>query len=317
MTLASPEVLERLASDPERFPGALLLTGPSEARLEEESRRIAARLLCPGDDPRSECSSCRRVGSGLHPDLLTVEPEGVQIKVERVREALAFGAGRPYEAPRRVARILRASELGVEGANALLKSLEEPGQRFRWILTTGRPELLLPTIRSRCTAAALPAAGAGDRGRAWLDRGYSEEDALDLALFAREGEEADAATRLAEGRALRQSVVSALEEGLTAGRPAVLLVLAEAVASLGKGDSGLLAELLADAALAVEAPQARALRHRPVAGKLAEIARRTGAAALRDAAVAAADPPPDSRRGNRRLHFEKLLLGLWGRSLGR
>ena len=51
MTAATPDVLERLASAPEKFPGALLLTGSSEAALDREIRRLAARLLCPGDDP--------------------------------------------------------------------------------------------------------------------------------------------------------------------------------------------------------------------------------------------------------------------------
>jgi hypothetical protein len=313
MTLATPEVLEKLAADPERFPGALLLTGPSEARLEEESRRIAARLLCPGNDPAAECGSCRRVLAGIHPDFFSVEPEGVQIKVDRIREALAFGAGRPYESARRVARILRAGDLGIEGANALLKSLEEPGERFRWILATSRPELLLATIRSRCTAAAIPALGPEERAKAWIGRGFSEEDARDLVLFAGEAGEPELATRLSEGRAQRQAIVSALEEGLLADRPAALLVLGEAVASLAKGEAGILAEILADAALAFEAPQSQAIRHRSVAGKLAEIARRTGPEALRDAALEAADPPADNRKGNRRLHYERALLGLWER----
>lgn len=313
MTLATADALARLASDPERFPGALLLTGPSEARLADESLRLAARLLCPGNDPKAECSSCRRVQAGLHPDLFTVEPEGLQIKVDRVREALAFGAGRPYEGTRRVARILRAADLGVEGANALLKALEEPGERFRWILATSRPESLLPTIRSRCTVAALPAPGAAERAAAWAGLGFSEADARDLVLFAREDGEKDPAARLAEGRTLRQLVVAALEEGLGGGRPAVLLLLAEAVASLDRSDGRILAEILADAALAADAPQSQGLRHAAVAGQLAEIARRTGAEVLRDAAVMAADPPADNRRGNRRLHYEKVLLGLWGR----
>lgn len=313
MTLAAADALARLASNPEKFPGALLLTGPSEARLADESLRLAARLLCPGDDPAAECSSCRRVLSGIHPDLFTVEPEGLQIKVDRVREALAFGAGRPYEGTRRVARILRASELGVEGANALLKALEEPGERFRWILSTSRPESLLPTIRSRCTVAALPAPGAAERAAAWTALGFSDADARDLVLFAREDGEKDPAARLAEGRELRRLVVAALEEGLGGGRPAVLLLLAEAVASLDRSESRILAEVLADAALAAEAPQSQGLRHAAVAGQLAEIARRTGPDVLRDAAVMAADPPPDIRRGNRRLHYEKVLLGLFRR----
>ena len=52
--------LDALAGAPETFPGALLLTGSSEAALERESLRLAARLLCPDDDPhapRSKISS--------------------------------------------------------------------------------------------------------------------------------------------------------------------------------------------------------------------------------------------------------------------
>jgi hypothetical protein len=310
MTVATEDLLERLAASPDRFPGALLLTGPSETRLERESRRLAARLLCPGDDPDASCSSCRRVNAGLHPDFLSVEPEGVQIRVDRVREALAFAAGRPYESALRVVRIVRADLLGVEAENALLKSLEEPGERLRWILTTPRPEALLTTIRSRATRAALPAPGPAERQRAWRDRGFSEDDARDLVLFAQE-DEAEPASRLEEGRQLRSAVVSALEEGIGRGSLAALVLCAELLASSERGSARVLAELLADAALTTASPPAEALRHHAVAGRLATLARRLPAEALREAALGAADPPADNRKGNRRMHFEKVLLGLF------
>jgi pyruvate/2-oxoglutarate dehydrogenase complex dihydrolipoamide acyltransferase (E2) component len=310
MTVATEELLERLAASPERFPGALLLTGPSEARLERESRRLAARLLCPGDDPDATCSSCRRVEAGLHPDFFPVEPEGLQIRIDRVREALAFSSGRPYESARRVARIARAELLGIEAENALLKSLEEPGEHFRWILTTTRPEALLTTIRSRATPAALPAPGRAQRQKVWRDRGFSDEDARDLVLFAEE-DETDPAARLEEGRILRQAVVAALEEGIGRRSVAALVLCAELVASSERRQARVLAELLADAALTTAAPPAEALRHHAVAGRLTAIARRLPQGALREAAVSAADPPADNRRGNRRLHFERVLLQLY------
>jgi hypothetical protein len=314
-------VLARLAEDPERFPGALLLTGASGARLEAESRALAARLLCPGKDPDGTCGSCRRVHEGFHPDLLTIEPEGTgnvrQVRVDRVREAIAFGAGRPYESARRVARILRADLLGVEGANALLKSLEEPGARFRWILTATRPETLLPTIRSRAAMVALASESRAEREKQWLERGFSEDEARDLLLFLPSDAEADAvdpSARLDEARTVRQSFVAALEEGLSGGRAVPLLLLAEQTASLEPGDARLLPEILADAALGAEGVDAGSIRHRPVAGRLADLARRAGSSAFREAAFLAADPPPDVRRGNRRMHFEKVLLGLLEKS---
>jgi hypothetical protein len=314
MTSAASEVLERLAAEPETFPGALLLTGASNTTLEEESRRLAARLLCPGDDPDLQCGSCRRVFSGLHPDFLPVVPEGVgQIRVDRVREALVFAAGRPYEAPRRVVAVSRAEKLGLEAANALLKSLEEPGRKLRWILSTTNPEALLPTVRSRTTTAALPAPGLEERRRAWSEQGFSDEDARDLVAFAgKDDEEQDPAARLEEGRAARQALVAALEEGLANRRVAALVLVAELAASRDEAVSGLLADLLADAALAASAaPPAEALRHPSVAGRLAAVARRAPAEAWQDAALLAADAPADNRRGNRRLHFEKVLLSLY------
>jgi DNA polymerase-3 subunit delta' len=312
MTPATSDVLERLAAEPETFPGALLLTGASDAALETESRRLAARLLCPADDPDLRCGSCRRVFSGLHPDFLAVVPEGVgQIRVDRIREALVFAAGRPYEAPRRVVAISRAEKLGLEAANALLKSLEEPGRKLRWILSTTNPEALLPTVRSRTTAAALPAPGLEERRRAWAERGFSDEDARDLVAFSGADAE-DAAARLEEGRAARQALVAALEEGIANRRIAALVLAAEVAASRDEAVSGLLAELLADAALAASAaPPAESLRHPSVAGRIAAVARRAPAEAWREAALLAADAPADNRKGNRRLHFEKVLLSLY------
>jgi DNA polymerase III delta subunit-like protein len=300
--------LERLAAMPERFPDALLLSGASEAALEAVAKALAMALLCPGGDPSHRCESCRRAGAGLHPDLCRVEPEGVQIKVERVREALAFGAGRPYEAARRVILVTRAEMLGLEAANALLKSLEEPGARLRWILTTTRPEALLATIRSRCVAVALPRSGPAGRTALLRERGLSAEDAADLAQLVTDDEPAP---DLAGLRELRARIAAALEAGLCERRLPALLLLAEQAAARGQvAGARLTAELLADAALAGSGA-GDFVRHRALAGKLTEIARRVPPAALRRAALAAADAPPDTRRGNKRLHFEQLLLDLY------
>jgi DNA polymerase-3 subunit delta' len=302
-------VLEDLAARPGRFPGALLLTCDSEERVLAEARRLAARLLCPGGDPEAACDSCRRTMSGLHPDLFVVEPEGVQIRVDRVRDALAFGAGRPYEGDRRVAIVARADLLGEEAGNALLKSLEEPGGHLHWILTTTRPELLLPTIRSRCAAAALAPLSRAQREAAWREKGFSTEDAADLARSARTGP--DPVSDLETYREARHRISEALREGLSRRNLAALLLLAEEVGHPEqRGLSLLAAELLADAALGPDAPPG-ALRHPSIAGVLREVAAAVPPEALRRAVVRAIDAPPDSRRGNRRLHWESLLIELY------
>ena len=306
MSAREAGTVDRLAAGELAVPGSLLLTGRDDPLLDRESRRLAAALLCPGGDPDRECGSCRRVLSGLHPDLLTVEPEGVQIRVDRVREAIAFGAGRPYEGVRRVARVLRTELLGLEGSNALLKSLEEPGAAFHWILTTTRPEALLATIRSRCAEVRVSSPSFAERERAWRSLGRSPEDAADLAWLDRETPD-PTEEDLQAFRERRAGLAEALKAGLADGSAPALLLLAEA---LGKEEGSLFVELLIDTALAASG-LAELVRHRPVAGVLQAAAARVSAEAFRQAALKAADPPADNRRGNRRLHFESLLLELW------
>jgi len=301
--------LERLAAQPDRFPGAMLLTGPDASRLEAEARRLAARLLCPGSDPQAECASCRRVIASLHPDLLWVSPEGVQIRVDRIREAILFSAGRPYEGDRRVAIVPQAELLGLEAANALLKSLEEPGRHLRWILTTTRPEALPSTVLSRCAVVRLPAATRAERLAAAQARGLSEEAAEDFAAFSTSSDDVGLA-ELERLRARRAEIAGALESSLAGRRLTPLLLLADELGRAEVSDSRLLAELLADAAV-VAAKGGDVVRHRAVAGATREIGRRLPFDALRRAALKAADVPPDTRRGNRRLHFENVLIQLY------
>jgi hypothetical protein len=230
--------------------------------------------------------------------------------VDRVREAIAFGAGRPYESARRVVRISRAELLGLEAANALLKSLEEPGAQLHWILTTTRPESLLATIRSRCLAVPVASPSRSDRVSAWTARGFSAEDAAELAVFDPETVE-DAPSRLEEARRFRSDAVEALGAGVLDGKLASLVLLAERLGRAAGNELTLFTELLADAALLAAGVSVELVTHRAVSGPLSQIGRRLGSAALTRAAGTAADFPTDSRRGNRRLHFEKILLDLW------
>ena len=316
--MTSTALLDRLASRAERFPGAVLLVGPSATALEREARAIAARLLCASSGTghtTSDCDTCRRSAAATHPDLLVVEPEGVSIKIDRVREALGFAAGRPYEARRRVVLLFRAEKLDPPSANALLKALEEPGAYVHWILATTRPDALLPTILSRCIRIPVPPPSRSERAAEWRQMGFSEEDADEFSRLPESDEEtkeredpAAAAERLAVFRERRERVVQALHAGLAGNRPAPLVMLAD---ELGRQESHaeLLAEVLADAALAAAGSGER-MRHRALAGPIAEIGRSRSGEALQAAAIRAADAPADSRRGNRRLHFESLLLTL-------
>ncbi|MCF8068649.1 MAG: DNA polymerase III subunit delta' [Desulfobacterales bacterium] len=100
--------------------------------------------------PCGNCKSCKRILSENHPDIIQVNPSGPIIRIAQIRELLETISMRPYEAQMRVVIISEAHTMNPESANALLKSLEEPPDRTIFILTTGQPTNLLPTILSRC-----------------------------------------------------------------------------------------------------------------------------------------------------------------------
>jgi DNA polymerase-3 subunit delta' len=92
-----------------------------------------------------------------HPDLAIVQADqiGGTLKVDQVRELQRGLALSPYEAPYRVAVLLRFEEANPNAANALLKTLEEPNPQVVLIVTAQDAESLLPTIVSRCEVIRL------------------------------------------------------------------------------------------------------------------------------------------------------------------
>jgi hypothetical protein len=110
-------------------------------------------------------------------------------------------------------------------------------------------------------------------------------------------------------RKWRDDLLLALERGIAERQVAPLLLLAEALAHVPAERARLLPELLADAAVAAVA-SSDLLRHKAVAGAIHALGRRLPPEVLRRAALKAADAPPDNRRGNKRLHYESVLLGL-------
>ena len=81
--------------------------------------------------------------------LLTIKPENPEsnISIENVREIISLTETKQAD---KLFIIVRHAELLTEGAsNALLKTIEEPGQNIHIIFFTKSPNLLLPTIKSR------------------------------------------------------------------------------------------------------------------------------------------------------------------------
>ena len=116
--------------------------GPHGCGRRLVASKLAQSLFCPEVpneqlDACGRCPSCKQLAAGSHPDLLEVglPPGKRSIPLERLigepekrgREGLCYElAMRPLAADRRIAIIDDADTLAVDGANALLKTLEEP-----------------------------------------------------------------------------------------------------------------------------------------------------------------------------------------------
>lgn len=138
----------------DRFPHALILSGPVGSGRRTLSRQIAAALVCEGrgeDLPCGMCENCRRVKEGIFPDLHVVAPdEGKSlIPVAKIREMRAEMSLSAVEAGRRIFIIENADAMNAAAQNALLISLEEPPEGVFILLIAESEEALLTTVRSR------------------------------------------------------------------------------------------------------------------------------------------------------------------------
>ena len=112
----------------------------------------------------------RRVASGGHADLLTVERQldpkrnklYSTISADDVRDIRPFLFSTPAEGGWRVVVIDCADEMNRHAANAVLKVLEEPPRKALLLLVSHNPDRLLETIRSRCRKLALKPLTDGD-----------------------------------------------------------------------------------------------------------------------------------------------------------
>jgi DNA polymerase-3 subunit delta' len=177
------------------LPPSLLFSGPSGIGKRLTAVAAAQALNClkgstfqvPGSgfDACGKCTACKRIARGVHPDVIIVEPgESGAIKIEQVRDVVIRAAYRPFEGRRRVVIIDDADALVPAAQNALLKTLEEPPSASMFVLVTARPDVLLPTVRSRCPQLRFQPLSAGDIVKALMARGSDEREARAAAATA-------------------------------------------------------------------------------------------------------------------------------------
>lgn len=168
-----------------RLASTFLFVGPPGVGKRTFALRLAQALLCERVPPNNmapcgECPSCHQVASGNHPDVDSVSKpaDKAYLPLElligdaehRMRAGLCYNiALRPYSGRRKIAIIDDADYLNKEGANCLLKTLEEPPPKSLLILIGTSEQRQLPTIRSRCQIVRFEP--------------LNEADVADLLLF--------------------------------------------------------------------------------------------------------------------------------------
>ena len=186
-----------------RLASSFLFAGPPGVGKRTFAMKLAQALLCQARpeqamDPCEACPSCSQVIALTHPDLdVVAKPEGkssipLDLLVgdieHRRREGLCHNiALKPYLGRRKVAVIDDADDLNEEGANALLKTLEEPPPCSVLILIGTTPAKQLPTIRSRCQLIRFRPLGAQSVASLLVAKGYLS-DIADARRLAEAGE---------------------------------------------------------------------------------------------------------------------------------
>jgi len=136
-----------------RVAHAYVFEGPPGVGKRSAALGLAMALNCPVAPGAGcgACEVCRRIDSGLHPDVPSFGPSGPggQIVIDDIRAILALTRTRPHEARARVIVVDDADAMNPSSANGLLKTLEEPLGGNHLVLCTGAPDRLLPTVRSR------------------------------------------------------------------------------------------------------------------------------------------------------------------------
>jgi len=174
-----PKEILAKAIEQERIPNGYLFIGPEGTGKEALAIDFAKAMFCNAmfEKPCNTCSGCRRVKEFNHPDFIYILPKPKTAKTDDVRKIFDSLVAEPYARKilwvsptigideirelrktvsikpterKRIIAIAEADKLTQEAANSLLKLLEEPPESTHFVLTTARPNTLLPTIISRC-----------------------------------------------------------------------------------------------------------------------------------------------------------------------
>ena len=222
-----------------RLAHAYILTGIRGIGKTSSARIIAKGLNCVGPDgkggmtpnPCGECAHCKGIAADADIDVIEIDAAS-NTGVDNVREIIEGAKYNPVSARYKIYIIDEVHMLSKQAFNALLKTLEEPPERVKFILATTEIRKVPVTILSRCQRFDL--------------RRVDEETLVKhlKSIVAQEGREADEEALHLIAQAGEGSVrdsLSLLDQALT--QATGIVHLEDVQKMLGLFDAGVLMRL--------------------------------------------------------------------------
>ena len=194
---------------------AYLFSGPRGSGKTSAAKILARCIDCvngPTATPDNTCENCQAILSGTALDVLEIDAasnRGID-EIRALRDAVKFA---PSTMRMKVYIIDEAHMLTKEGANAFLKTLEEPPAHAVFILATTEPEKLPVTILSRCQRyafrrIAIPVMIERMREIAAAENIAIDEPALSAIAYRADGGLRDALTMLEQAAAFADGAIT-------------------------------------------------------------------------------------------------------------
>ena len=190
----------------ERLSHAYLFVGERGVGKEAIALELAKALFCEksGACTPEPCPNCMRVSKLSHPDLHFIFPAPAKVKdaeqiqifesvaanpylraelwanpmisIEKIREIRRKSSYKSFEGRGRIVIIVDAERMSEEAANSVLKILEEPPEKMYLLMISSRPNLLLPTISSRCQLIKFEPLKAAEIEQALIENHNIEQE---------------------------------------------------------------------------------------------------------------------------------------------
>jgi len=170
----------------QRLAHAYLFTGAPQTGKTRLAQALAQAVNCTQPTPPcGQCPSCRKIERWSHPDVQLVEGTGTgSFKIEQIRALQREAVLAPYAGRYRVLILCGIDQASPEAANSLLKTLEEPPAKVIMALTAVEPDVLPPTVVSRCQRVHLRPVALSVIEAALVARGLSADRARLLARLS-------------------------------------------------------------------------------------------------------------------------------------